>query len=38
MFFKKSLSDRDRVMILLNYVDYQGQLLIEKSKLKKVLS
>ncbi len=36
--FKKSLSDRDRVMILLNYVSYQGQLLIEKSKLKKVLS
>jgi len=36
--FGKQLSDQDRVMILLNYVSYQGQLLIEKSKLKKVLS
>jgi transcriptional antiterminator RfaH len=36
--FQKHLSDRDRVMILLNYVSYQGQLLIEKSKLKKVLT
>jgi transcription antitermination factor NusG len=35
--FKKDLSDRDRVLILLNYVSYQGQLLIEKKKLKKVL-
>ncbi len=34
--FKKELSDRDRVMILLSYVSYQGQLLIEKKKLKKV--
>ncbi|MCX6565700.1 MAG: hypothetical protein NTW38_04640 [Candidatus Aminicenantes bacterium] len=36
--FHKHLSDQDRVMILLNYVSYQGQLLIEKSKLKKVLT
>ncbi len=36
--YSKNLSDRDRVMILLNYVNYQGQLLIEKSKLKKVLT
>ena len=36
--FYKRLSDQDRVMILLNYVSYQGQLLIEKSKLKKVLT
>jgi transcription antitermination factor NusG len=36
--FKKGLSDRDRVLILLNCVSYQGQLVIEKSKLKKVLS
>jgi transcription antitermination factor NusG len=35
--FQKQMSDQDRVMILLNYVSYQGQLLIEKSKLKKVL-
>ncbi len=34
--FKKQLSDKDRVMILLSYVSYQGQLLIEKKKLKKV--
>jgi hypothetical protein len=31
------MSDQDRVIVLLNYVSYQGQLLIEKSKLKKVL-
>ena len=36
--FGKQLSDQDRVMILLNYVSYQGQMLIEKSKLKKVMS
>ena len=35
--FKKDLTDQDRVLILLNYVNYQGQLLIEKRKLKKVL-
>jgi transcriptional antiterminator RfaH len=35
--FKKDLSDQDRVLILLNYVSYQGRLLIEKKKLKKVL-
>ena len=35
--FKKDLSDQDRVLILLNYVSYQGQLLIEKGKLKKVI-
>jgi transcription antitermination factor NusG len=34
--FKKELDDKERVMILLNYVSYQGQLLIEKQKLKKV--
>ncbi len=33
--FQKEIGDRERVMILLNYVSYQGQLLIEKSKLKK---
>jgi transcription antitermination factor NusG len=33
--FKKEMEDKQRVMILLNYVSYQGQLLIEKNKLKK---
>jgi len=36
--FKKDMSGQDRVLILLNYVSYQGRLLIEKSKLKKVIS
>jgi len=35
--FKRELSEGDRVIILLNYVSYQGQLLIEKKKLKKVM-
>jgi transcriptional antiterminator RfaH len=35
--FKKDLTDQDRVLILLNYVSYQGQLLIEKKKLKKIV-
>lgn len=34
--FRKEIGDRERVMILLNYVSYQGQLLIEKDKLKKI--
>ncbi len=34
--FLKSLSDKERVMILLNYVSYQGSLLIEKNKIKKI--
>ena len=33
--FKKEIGDKERVMILLNYVSYQGMLLIEKRKLKK---
>jgi transcription antitermination factor NusG len=33
--FKKEIGDHERVMILLNYVSYQGMLLIEKDKLKK---
>jgi transcription antitermination factor NusG len=36
--FKKGLSDQDRVLILLNCVSYQGQLVIEKTKIKKVLA
>lgn len=35
--FKRELSDAERVLILLNYVSYQGQLVIERKKLKKVL-
>lgn len=34
--FYRNLSDKERVMILLNYVAYQGSLTIEKSKIKKV--
>jgi transcriptional antiterminator RfaH len=33
--FQRELGDKERVMILLSYVSYQGQLLIEKRKLKK---
>lgn len=36
--FRKEIGDKERVMILLSYVSYQGQLLIEKKKLKKVQS
>lgn len=35
--FHRELTDKERVLILLNYVSYQGQLIIEKKKLKKVL-
>jgi transcription antitermination factor NusG len=35
--FQASLSDQDRVLILLNCVSYQGRLMIEKDKLKKVV-
>lgn len=34
--FKREIPERERVLILLNYVSYQGKLLIEKKKLKKV--
>jgi transcription antitermination factor NusG len=34
--FKKELSGKDRAIILLNYVSYQGQLIIEKKRLKKI--
>ncbi|HOI44117.1 MAG TPA: transcription termination/antitermination NusG family protein [Candidatus Aminicenantes bacterium] len=34
--FKKEIGDKERVMILLNYVSYQGVMLIEKKKLKKI--
>jgi transcription antitermination factor NusG len=33
--FQREIGDKERVMILLSYVSYQGQLLIEKKKLKK---
>ncbi len=35
--FTKEMTQRDRVLILLSYVAYQGQLIIEKKKIKKVL-
>jgi len=35
--FKRELSDRERVLILLNYVCYQGRLLIEKNKVHKAV-
>ena len=35
--FKRELTHNERVLILLNYVAYQGQLIVEKKKLKKVL-
>ena len=34
--FRKEFTAKERVLILLNYVTYQGQLIIEKEKLKKV--
>lgn len=34
--FRKELTDKERVVILLSYVSYQGQLIIEKKKLKKI--
>ena len=36
--FKKGLSEHQRVLIFLNCVSYQGQLVIEKAKIKKVLT
>jgi len=35
--FQRDMTEKERVVILLNYVSYQGQLIIEKKKLKKVL-
>ena len=34
--FQKKLSEKDRVLILLNYVSYQGQLVIERKRLRKL--
>jgi len=34
--FRKEVGDSERVMILLNYVSYQGMLVIEKDKLRKI--
>jgi len=34
--FRKELSEKERVVILLSYISFQGQLIIEKKKLKKV--
>ena len=35
--FHRELMDKERTLILLNYVSYQGQLIIEKKKFRKVL-
>ncbi len=35
--FRKELNDRERVVILLHFVSYQGRLIIEKRKMKKVI-
>ncbi len=35
--FHKEIVDNERVLILLSYVSYQGRLIIEKKKLKRVL-
>lgn len=34
--FKSELTHKERVLILLNYVSYQGQLIIDKKRLKKI--
>lgn len=34
--FRKELTEKERVVILLNYIAYQGKLIIEKKKIKKV--
>lgn len=34
--FQREMGDNERVLILLSYVSYQGQLMIEKKKLKKI--
>ena len=36
--FKKEISGSDRVLILLNFVSYQGKMVVDKKKVKKVLS
>ncbi len=35
--FKREMTQNERVLILLHYVAYQGQLIVEKKKLKKIL-
>ncbi len=35
--FKKELTSKERAVILLNYVSYQGHLIVDKKKLKKIL-
>ncbi|MCD6517185.1 MAG: hypothetical protein J7L72_07185 [Candidatus Aminicenantes bacterium] len=35
--FKKGLNPKERALVLMNYVSYQGHVIIEKKKLKKVL-
>jgi transcriptional antiterminator RfaH len=35
--FKRELTQNERVLILLNYVAYQGKLVVEKKKVKRIL-
>ena len=35
--FTKEMTQKERVLILLNYVAYQGQLIVEKKKIKKIV-
>ena len=35
--FHKEIIDKERVLILLNYVSYQGRMIVEKKKIRKVL-
>jgi transcriptional antiterminator RfaH len=35
--FKKEVTGKDRVMILMNYVTYQASLIVEKKKVRRVL-
>ena len=34
--FKKEISGQDRVLILMNYVNYQARMIVEKKKLRRV--
>jgi len=36
--FKKEVGGSDRVLILLNYVSYQAKMIVDKKKVKKVIS
>jgi transcriptional antiterminator RfaH len=35
--FQKEVSGKDRVMILMNYVNYQARMIVEKKKLRRII-